>query len=544
MTALTPIVQEGPSLRAIAAINGRSSYPVFLRSKNDDQLIHADDLNLSAASQRATFVAGLEPELQSETTTLLLQLAEDVVARRVQKPRAKTPSAEVDDDRPPQFSDDACAQAFTQRTGADFRHTAGLSKWLHFTGTLWEHDSTLRVFDEIRLSNRTLAKSAPDPRVATIVAGARTVAAVERLARADRAHAATVEQWDRDPMVLNTPNGVVDLRTGSVRSHRRDDYCTKITTVSPGGRCPLWLSFLGWATGGNTELVAFLKRVAGYCLTGSVVEHALFFLFGLGGNGKGSFLNQLVGILNGADESRRYAVTAAIDTFTASLGDRHPTELAMLRGARLVSSQETEEGRRWAEARIKSITGGDPITARFMRGDFFTFEPTFKLIIAGNHRPGLRSVDEAMRRRFHLIPFEQTIRDDDRDPFLGAKLKAEWPGILEWMIEGCLEWQEMGLRPPAVVRDATAEYLEGEDSFSAWLEECCVRADTHWASVADLFKSWAQWAERSGERPGTATAFSKVMQSHGFERARNASRTHRGFRAISLRSEANHGFRL
>ena len=166
---------------------------------------------------------------------------------------------------------------------------------------------------------------------------------------------------------------------------------------------------------------AYLRRIAGYCLTGSVSEHALFFLHGPGGNGKGVLVNTIT------DISGNYATVASMDTFTASQTDRHPTDMAMLRGARLVTAQETEEGRCWAESKIKSLTGGDPVTARFMRQDFFTYQPTFKLVIVGNHRPGIRNVDDAMRRRLHLIPFTYKPPRPDKD--LPERLKAERPGI-------------------------------------------------------------------------------------------------------------------
>ena len=164
---------------------------------------------------------------------------------------------------------------------------------------------------------------------------------------------------------------------------------------------------------------------------------------------------------------------APIETFTASHQDRHPTELARLRGARLVTSVETEEGRRWAESRIKSLTGGDKIAVHFMRQDFFEFTPQFKLVIAGNHKPGLRSVDEAIRRRLNLIPFTVTIPPAERDPDLAEKLKAEWPGILAWAIVGCLAWQRDGLAAPKAVTSATAAYLEAEDAVAAWIKERC-----------------------------------------------------------------------
>ena len=168
-----------------------------------------------------------------------------------------------------------------------------------------------------------------------------------------------------------------------------------------------------------------------------------------------------------------YAKTAPMETFTATQGDRHPTELAGLMGARLVTAQETEQGRRWAESKVKSMTGGDPIAARFMRQDFFEFTPQFKLLIAGNHKPGLRGVDEAIRRRLHLIPFTVTIPPERRDPDLFEKLKPEWPGILKWAIDGCLAWQRDRLTPPGIVREATAAYLAAEDAIAQWLDECC-----------------------------------------------------------------------
>ena len=195
----------------------------------------------------------------------------------------------------------------------------------------------------------------------------------------------------------------VELRTGTVRPPRREDYCTKSGAVAPGGDCPMWLKFLAVVTDGNEKLQQYLQRVAGYCLTGSTREHAMFFLHGTGANGKGVFISTLTGIWGD------YAAVAPMETFIESHSDRHPTELAKLRGARLVVAQETEQNRRWAESKIKSLTGGDKITARFMRQDFFEYTPQFKLMIAGNHKPSLRGVDEAIRRRIHLVPFAVTI---------------------------------------------------------------------------------------------------------------------------------------
>ena len=225
----------------------------------------------------------------------------------------------------------------------------------------------------------------------------------------------------------------------------------------------MFLRFLAEVTAGDCELQSFLQRLFGYSLTGSVREHALAFFYGLGANGKSVLLSTASGLLGD------YHTTAPIETFTASGSDRHPTEIAGLRGARLVTAIETEEGRRWAESRIKALTGGDKIPARFMRQDFFEFTPQFKLVIAGNHKPGLRSVDEAIRRRFNLVPFTVTIPTEKRDKELSEKLKPEWSGILQWMIDGCLAWQKK--------RSSRAESRHGRNCSLSRIRGCYRRLD-------------------------------------------------------------------
>ncbi len=307
--------------------------------------------------------------------------------------------------RPPAFSDEALALRFAELHADVLRYVAVWGRWLSWNGVRWQFDDTLAAYNLVRKVCRAAAAECNKERIATVLASAKTVAAVERLARSDRRLAATADQWDSDQWLLNTPGGIVDLRTGKMQPHRAAAHITRVTAVSPDAACSTktWVAFLNRITDGDAELVAFLRRMAGYCLTGLTSEHALFFIYGLGANGKSTFVNSVTGVA--ADYHR----TAPIETFTASSIERHPTDLAGLRGARLVTSVETEEGRRWAESKIKALTGGDKIAARFMRQDFFEFTPTFKLMIAGNHKPGLRSVDEAIRRRFHLVPFVVTI---------------------------------------------------------------------------------------------------------------------------------------
>ena len=267
--------------------------------------------------------------------------------------------------------------------------------------------------------------------------------------------------------------------------------------------------------------------MTGYALTGITREHALFFLHGIGANGKSTFLETISGIAG------NYHTSAPMEVFMASHTDRHPTELAGLRGARLVTAVETEEGRRWAESRIKALTGGDTISARFVRQDYFEFRPEFKLLICGNHKPSLRSVDEAMRRRLHMLPFTVTIPPEERDDQLGEKLKAEWGGILEWMIEGVVEWGRTGLQPPEIVREATETYLITEDTIATWIEERCNTGPHFVAGSTDLYRAWKAWCDVTGEFAGTQKRFSQGLEDRGFEKTRLIG-GRQAFRGIGL----------
>ena len=230
-----------------------------------------------------------------------------------------------------------------------------------------------------------------------------------------------------------------------------------------------------------------------------------------------------------------YHKTASMEMFTVTYSERHPTDLAMLRGARLVTAIETEEGKRWDESKLKALTGGDPIAARFMRQDFFEYIPQFKLLIAGNHKPAFRNVDEAIRRRVKLCPFTVTIPEAERDQQLSAKLRTEWPGILSWMIDGCLMWQRDGLNPPAVVKDATDSYLTGQDDLQQFIDDTCVVGANEFDTSAHLWDGWTDWAEDHREFVGTQRRFSDRLQDKGFvpeKSGKSGTRTFRGIRCI------------
>jgi putative DNA primase/helicase len=316
---------------------------------------------------------------------------------------------------------------------------------------------------------------------------------------------------------------------------RPEDMITKVcgAYLAPAGAPhPAWDAFLNRVLP-DKDLQAFLQRFMGYCCTGFTDEHVFLFLYGSGANGKSVFVNTVTGVLGD------YAVVADINTFvTANINqERHPTDLAKLFGARLAVATETQKGRRWDEAKLKQATGGDKITARFMRQDFFDFEPQFKLIITGNHRPRISTSDEAMRRRMLLIPFTVMIPPAERDTKLGEKLKAEWPAIMRWMVDGCVEWKRIGLAVPAVIRQATDEYLEDQDTLGQWLGECTEPVIGTFTLTSELFSSWKAWCETRNIPQGSVTAFAEGLKDRHFGKKRQGGTGRQGFEGIAIKTQ-------
>jgi putative DNA primase/helicase len=277
-------------------------------------------------------------------------------------------------------------------------------------------------------------------------------------------------------------------------------------------------------TDADENLIGFLQRFAGYCLTGLTSEHVLLFIYGPGRNGKGVFVNTLAAVMGD------YAITAPME-FLLSRYDRHPTEIARLKGARLVIAQETQKGRRWDETKLKVLTSSDRLSGHFMRQDYFDFDPTHKLTITGNHKPGLSSVNEAIRRRLLLTLFKTVIPDPDPD--FAAKLVPEHPAILRWLVDGCLEWQREGLGVPEVVRKASEDYFANQDSLEQWLADCVDTNDPlAFTTTRVLYASWKIWSEARGMSAGTETAFSENLQEKGHEWDR--MKYGRGFKCLKL----------
>jgi putative DNA primase/helicase len=426
-------------------------------------------------------------------------------------------------------TEDSVALAFADRHQRDLRYCHHTGAWFRWTGFIWKREETKLAFSWARRLARELAKGSDNIKAMLNAGKASFAAGVERLAQSDREFAVTSETWDADRWLLGTPGGTVDLRTGQLREARQSDYITKVTGCTPAATpdCPLWLQFLDQTTNGDAGLIRFMRQWAGYSLTGDIREDALVFVHGTGGNGKGVFLGALIAVMGD------YCQIAAMDTFVANKNERIPADLAMLKGARMVCVSETEEGRAWAESRIKQMTGRDKITARFMRQNFFTYLPEFKLTIIGNHKPVLKNVDDAAKRRFNMVPFVHKPPSPDRQ--LDAQLADEHPAILRWMIDGCIDWQQNGLVRPQAVIAATASYFDDQDTMRQWIEECCETGPNLADTGKSLFSSWSNYAKSRGEEVGSQKRFNPAMEILGFRPVKDESGIRgRGFKGLRV----------
>ncbi len=455
----------------------------------------------------------------------------DAIARKDAKnhgPPQQGHHAPTETPAAPQSSDDAIAATFAAAEGDEWRFVPAWHRWLNWRRTHWATDETNLVRERVRMACRFATRDLTEkPSEARRIASNKTITAVVNIVAADPVVSRASDAWDQHSMLLNTPSGTIDLETGECRDHDRDHAITQIAGASLGHRCPRWLEFLARITDGDDELQGYLQRLAGYCLTGRTDEQVFAFLHGSGANGKSVFLSTIGHVVG------TYTATAALGTFTQSKSDRHLTELAGLRAARIVLVSETEAGRSWDEARIKIITGGERIRANYMRQDHFEFTPQFKLLVAGNHRPALHGVGEAMRRRLHVVPFDVTIPPDQRDKRLPEILRAEADGILGWMVAGCAAWQADGLKPPSRVMAASERYFEDEDVVGQWIDECCILERNASATSKALFGNWSSWASQAGHGAGTTKWLGEALRERGL--ASGKVQGARGWRGIGLR---------
>jgi len=326
------------------------------------------------------------------------------------------------------------------------------------------------------------------------------------------------EKFDTDPYLLGCKNGVIELRTAKFRPGKPEDMISMTTNVEydANADCPLWKKTVSDIFDGDTGRIQFFQKYAGYSLTGDTKEQTMVFNIGGGANGKGIVTNTSHGVLGD------YAGNTPFSTFLSSKrdGDKIPNDVAALCGKRFVTASEVREFSCFNEAIIKALTGGDPITARFMRGEWFTYTPTFKVWLSMNHKPNIRDTSYGFWRRIKVIPFERTFNAEERDNNLQEKLKAEYPGILNWFIEGCLAWQNEGLEPPEKVSIATNEYQTEMDIIKQFLDECTLTNPISQVSATQLFDAYKTWCDTNNEYKITKTMFGRKIAEIGFTKSR------------------------
>jgi putative DNA primase/helicase len=341
--------------------------------------------------------------------------------------------------------------------------------------------------------------------------------AMVNLARSERPIADDGTGWDQEPWILGVENGVVDLRTGKLRAGDVADKTTLHTNVAfdPGASCPRWDRFLLEIFGGNLELVAYVNRAIGYSLTGDTSEQCFFCCHGEGANGKSTFLNAVRFVMGS------YSCNLPFSAFELQARSTIPNDVATIPGRRFITAIETDEAARLNESRIKALTGGDAVTARLLNREFFTFKPVGKFWLAFNHQPTVADDSHGFWRRVRLIPFIHQFKPG-AEPELQNVLRSEARGILAWAVRGCLEWQALGLNPPADVKAATEAYRLESDPFQDFIADRCVIHPDAEISVAALWDEYMAWVTQNRERnPLSRAAFGRRLKALGVRKARS-----------------------
>ena len=441
--------------------------------------------------------------------------------------------------------------------------------WILWTGRFWRPDPTgegalatgfvgglsRRIAREAATLARRAAHDADDDRRKSLMTQAeallkwavqseheRTIAAGLKLSK----HALLTEYGalNADPWRFNVQNGTLDLRTGALRPHDPADLITFLAPVTfdPTARCPTWERFLFEVFAGDRDLVAFLQRAVGWSLTGVVKERALFFLYGdTGKNGKTTLVETLMKLVGASGEaSYGYGRKVGADTFMKSKNpEDNQRKAATLAGPRFVCTSEVDEEHRLNEQLIKDITGGDTLEGRRLYQEAFTFKPQFKPWMYGNHKPEIRGTDDAIWSRVRLVPFEVSFKGRE-DLDLADKLEAELSGILNWAIQGCLDWQRHGLQPPAKVQAATQAYREEMDVFGPFIRECCVihpHAEV-WAN--DLWNAYKAWCANAGVKEYSQTKFGRYLTANRWQADGTSGRIKRlGIGLRDIRSDSS-----
>jgi putative DNA primase/helicase len=421
------------------------------------------------------------------------------------------------------FTDTGNAERLVRKFGGYIRYVRDAGEWRFWSGKAWLKDKTGKVDRSAKKVAEEIFKESQgledEERDAMWAWGVKTESRERRnamvdLASKERAVVTLIENYDQDPWLFNLQNGIINLKTGELQPHDPAKMMTKISPVAfdPAAKCPLWQKFLARVQDDDQQMMDFLSRAVGYTLTGDTAIQAMFFLHGDGCNGKG-VLTSVIRHLMGS-----YAENASFDTFVTRKNDsRIRNDLAALAGARYVTASESQDGHHLDEALIKSLTGGDPITARFLHKEFFTFDPAFKLWMSSNYKPAIRGLDWGIWRRVKMIPFEVIIPDEERDETLTEKLKAELPGILNWALKGLADYLKFGMMYPDKVNAATQQYRESQDIVGQFLAAKCLVTPVASIRVSALYDLYKFWAEGAKEYIVKESQFKDAMKKRGFE---------------------------
>ncbi|GAB0170523.1 phage/plasmid primase, P4 family [Lysinibacillus sp. CTST325] len=393
--------------------------------------------------------------------------------------------------------------------------------WMLWDGKRWKYDNKLQIERIANKVLRELEKSEDDMEKSWArKCGKRNIRMnsikdLMPLVPAER------EEFDRHKFLFNCSNGILNLRTGKLQQHDRELRLSKLANVEfeEKAQCPTWLSFLQQIFKGDNDLIDYMQRLIGYSMTGDISEQGMYFLVGGGSNGKSTFINIIKAMMGD------YGLQTKSDTFIKKKNDGANNDIARLVGSRFVSAVESEEGEKLQESLVKTITGGEPILARFLRQEFFEFLPEFKVFFTTNHKPIIGGVDEGIWRRVKIIPFTLNLKPHERDKKLEEKLSLEMSGILNWALEGCMKWQQSGLKEPKVVVDATGNYKEEMDILGPFLDERCYMDPKDTATkieAKELFNIYSNWCYAAGERSISNRAFYRMLETKGFGKTKGA----------------------
>ena len=427
-----------------------------------------------------------------------------------------------------QFTDSTTAYRMLKECGKSIRYIAPWKKWIVWNGVYWKADSGAlihtKALEIVRSIYAEIHKTADYRERLEIEKYAiqsesvrRRKAFVEGASFIPELNA-TVDDLDSNPWLLNVENGTLDLRTGELLPHNQDDKITKIAKVNydKNADCPKWKQFIREIMDYKGDLITFLQTAAGWSISGDISEQSMFILYGTGANGKSTFLNTVMNILGD------YAISTYAETFMKRSNDSTTNDIARLRGARFVTTPETEQGKRLSEHLIKQATGNDQLTARFLYGEYFNFVPTFKIFMASNHKPVIKGTDHGIWRRIKLIPFTTRITEDKQDKNLEQKLMEEKSGILNWLIEGVLRWQKEGLNTPPIVLNATDEYRGEMDVIGNFIKERGVQKPGLSVRARELFRVYQGWCDENNELATSERMFGMRMKELGMEQKRTA----------------------